>query len=104
MNKKSQDSYWQNAEKLISMFGIGTSTTCGYIVNVEDDLWGGEHFEIMAFFVLSRLNSCLGLKSNLYHFFYGYSFSHLTSIPLIVMNDRVYYNHDSVKIFAWGGA
>ena len=103
-NKKSQNFFWQNAGKLISTFGIGTSTTCGYIVHVEDDLQRGEHFEIMAFFVLSGLDSCLRLKSYLYHFFYGYSFSHLTSIPVMVMNDRVYYNHDSVNIFAWGGS
>ena len=103
-NKKAIiDNIWQNAEKLISTFGIGTSTTCGYLVHVDDDIRRGEHIEVMAFFVLSGLQSCLRLKSNLYHFFYGYTFSHLTSIPVMVMNEIVYYNHDSLKILAWGG-
>lgn len=48
------------------------------------------------------MNKVVQLCDGLIHVFLGYTFSHQTAVPLIVKNNKVIYNHKSIRIMAWG--
>ena len=91
-----------NAKLFTDMFGIGTSTTCGYIISGIDKL-DPNKVRLYAYFILSGLGACVLMKSYFYHYFYGFAFSHCTAVPVVVKGNKVYYKYKDVNVFAWGG-
>ena len=80
----------------IKKFGIGVHTTCGYIIIEKND-------EVINFFFISiGLTLCFQLKSGLYHNFRGDCFTHMTSVPIKVVGEQVFYSDKNAFVLAWG--
>ena len=79
----------------------GTTTVCGY----QKLLWSPEFDDkhLVAFFLNIGLGTCYDINSGMFQSFYGHLFSHQTAVPVIVKDNTVMYNHNSVKLFGWGG-
>ena len=85
--------------KRLGKFGI--TTVCGYQKLVWESELNDEH--LVGYFLNLGLGTCYEIKSGMFQCFSGHLFSHQTAVPLIVKDDVVLYNHNSVKILAWGG-
>jgi hypothetical protein len=85
--------------KKLGNFGI--TTVCGYQKLVWDSELNEE--DLVGFFLNVGLGTCYEINSGMFQCFSGHLFSHQTAVPLIVKGDSVLYNHNSVKIFGWGG-
>ena len=87
----------------INTFGrIPVPTTCGYKILYNPD-HSKETYSIVAFFALVGLGISVELKSDIYHYFLGSTFTHCTTVPLKLTNDgKVFIYGDEFNIFAWG--
>ena len=97
---KKQLKYYQKMQNTFSSLPV--PTTCGYkiICNNESDV--SEEEEIISLFALVGLGISVRIRSNLYHHFYGSTFSHCTPATLKVKDGHVFLYGDDFKVFAWG--
>jgi hypothetical protein len=88
-------------ESLRDIGRFGVMTICGY----KKLVWTTEleNDNILGYFLCIGLGICYELKHDMYHGFFGHLFSHMTTVPIIVKDGIVSYNHPGVKIFGWGG-
>ena len=93
----------RNFKTVMELIGVGVPTTCGYKLIVDKEMDVGEKY-VVAYFIMSGFGCCVRIHSELYHFFYGYTFSHSTAIPVVVDGDEVLYYDAGVNVFAWGAA
>jgi hypothetical protein len=88
-------------ESLKKLGPFGITTVCGYQKLVWCSDFDDDH--LFGYFLNIGLGTCYELNSGMFHCFYGHLFSHQTAVPIIVKNNVVVYNHNSVKLFGWGG-
>ena len=84
-------------------FGVGVSTTCGYMILGHSDV-RIEGKTVLSYFIMNGLRTYVLLSSNLFHNFNAYSYSHQTSVPIIIKDNMVHYNDKDICILAWGGS
>ena len=93
----------KNAKNVLSSslkVGIGKPTTCTY--QFMNYLHNDNKEEIFQFFLYDGLNIALRIRDFACKTFYGHLASHRTAMPIIVRNNKVYYNDDNIGVFAWG--
>ena len=82
------------------LVGIGKPTTCSYqFLNYKGPDIDGVLFQ---FFLYDGFQVALRLHDFATKTFYGHMASHRTAMPVIVRNDKVYYNNQDISVFAWG--
>ena len=91
----------ERIETFVDVFGVGVPTTCGYKMIADDEHEDCIPF-ILAYFIMGGFGCCVRIRSDLYHYFYAYTFSHSTAIPVVVVDDEVLYCDAGVNVFAWG--
>lgn len=81
--------------------GPGLPTTCGYkiIITDSDNICESN---VYAYFVNNDMSLCMKMQDNMVHCFLGYEFYHQTALPLVVLNNEVYYSCEGVRVMAWG--
>lgn len=89
--------------KIKDTIGISVPTTCAYQhVIIKQDI------QLLQFFVMHGLGSCVFLHDFISHNFYAQSFLHNTSVCVGVdAENQVWLNNHSEKrgyVFAWGGS
>ena len=81
--------------------GVGTPTSCGY--QFVSDRTADENVEIIQYFCCQGLGICYRIHTYWVHLFLAYSFSHYTTVAIIILNDKVYFGkYPGTTIFAWG--
>ena len=60
--------------------------------------------QIIQYFILLDLGICVKISDYTTSYFYGSLFSHCSSVPLIIMDNKVYIRQDKVNIVATGTA
>ena len=81
------------------MLVIGTPTTCNYqFITCDEDCEG----ELVSLFLLDGMKLAIQLRGGCLHSFYAHAFLHRTTIPVLLKNNRVWVNHPSHNLFAWG--
>jgi len=104
----------------VEHWGLGTPTTCGYQVivdevssaaicntkikskmnNVKSD---DEEVEIIQYFCCMGLGTCFRIKNYWTHMFLAYCFSHYTSVAIFVKGNKVFFGkYPGITMFAWG--
>ena len=75
-------------------------TTCGYKIFMDQT----DDKKYYAFFVYNTFGIAIDLtsKTSMYHTFDASFCFHQTSVPVCVVGSRVYFNHPSFFILAWG--
>ena len=92
--------YYENMQQTFSHMPI--PTTCGYKIMKFQKEENCAEEEIISFFALVGLGISVRIRSNLYHHFYGSTFSHCTPATLKVKDGHVFLYGDDFKVFAWG--
>ena len=86
----------------LQKIGMGVPTTCGYDIVIAKDSNIKEN-HVRALFYLSDMDSCVRIRSDMFHYFHPYAFYHQTVVPLILIEDKVIYNSAHVNVIGWGG-
>ncbi len=81
-------------------YGITTPTTCGYqIVRHNEE---AEAVEVIQYFSSYGVGTCHRIKTYWTHSFLPALFSHYTSAPLYILDEKVYADNDTIDILGWG--
>ena len=60
--------------------------------------------KVIVYFIMQGINVAIVFDTHICHSFFGHLFSHCIALPLVVIDGNVYYHHDNILIFAWGGS
>ena len=82
-------------------FSSGTRVTYHFVYKNECDTG---MVDIIQYFILSSLGICVRISDFTTNYFYGGLFSHCSSVPLFVKNNKVYIRQEYVNIVATGVA
>eukprot|EP00984_Skeletonema_dohrnii_P018643 scaffold8747_cov78-Skeletonema_dohrnii-CCMP3373.AAC.1 len=85
----------------IKRFGLGTATTCGYQI-VVDERVRDSNVKVLQYFSCFGAGVCYEVKDYFTHTFLPATFSHYTSAPLFIHNGLVYSEFNGFSIMAWG--
>ena len=113
------ESMKENIRYYFRLFNLGKKkclplpTSCGYqILNREKELTGNtdveyvQEFDDETFvsFALIGLGLTIRIRSGLYHYFFGSTFTHCTPLVVTVRNERVYMSTKHLNTIGWGAS
>lgn len=84
----------------IQNYGVTTPTTCGYQIVQNNEV--AEEVEVIQYFSSYGLGTCHRIENNWVHSFLPALYSHFTTAPLFISQEKVYANNDSIDILGWG--
>jgi hypothetical protein len=99
----------QQLEYLQKLFETGNGsfslpTTCGYQMVQTSNNYNITPNDMKSYFCMSGLGYSVHLDNNLYHYFFGNTFTHCTPISVSVKNGIVRTYSGDVNVVGWGAS